>query len=482
MTKRLAFFTLFCLLLAPTFAVARQQSKVPPAPATGATQSQEEFLKAADQVLAQMSRLIDLPILHPLKKSMRTKAQIRAYLVEEDKEDKHPAKRYADKKALEAFGLIPQGFDLDGFMLNLLTEQIAGYYDPKAQEFYIADWIPLSDQRMVMAHELTHALQDQHFHIDPWIRDAKPNDDGQAARQAVLEGSAVVAMLDYEMRGLGSSIRDMPDIGPLTQAMIGDASSSPDFAKAPPYIRDSLLFPYLNGAVFTQRLLKAGDGWPDFYKVFSRPPVSSQQVMQPSLYLTDKAPPPVTFPNLGHLLGKHWKLLDENIVGEFGLQEILKQYLDAAQAKEFTPDWWGDRYAILENKTSKSSLLVFRLRLDSAAHAAQFFTTYSDLLRKKHADAKQVFNAPEFLQFDTASQGGVFFECQASECLSMEGADRQDFDKVTKAMHWPKAPQPAKLAAISGPGAPSRQARDPACAQPSAYRSVAARLYPHPVA
>ena len=455
MTRRLAFLTLFCLLLAPALAVARQQTTAPPAPATGATQSQEEFLQAADQVLAQMSHLIDLPILHPLKKSLRTKEQIRAYLVEEDKEDKHPAKRYADKKALEAFGLIPQGFDLDGFMLNLLTEQIAGYYDPKAQEFYIADWIPLSDQRMVMAHELTHALQDQHFHIDPWLEAAKPNDDAQAARQAVLEGSAVVAMLDYEMRGLGSSIRDMPDIGPLTQAMIGDASSSPDFAKAPPYIRDSLLFPYLNGAVFTQRLLKAGNGWPDFYKVFSRPPVSTQQVMQPSLYLSDKVPSPVTLPKLGHLLGKHWKLLDENIVGEFGLQEILKQYLDAAQAKEFTPDWSGDRYAILENKKSKSSLLVLRLSLDSAAHATQFFTSYSKLLRKKHADAKQVFTAPEFLQFDTASEGGVFFECQAAECLSMEGSDRQDFDKVTKAMHWPNAPQ-AKFAARSGAGIPAR--------------------------
>jgi hypothetical protein len=460
MTKRLACLALFAVLLAPALA-AQKQTTAPPPPATGATQSQTDFLQAADQVLAEMSRLIDLPILRPLKKTLRSKEQIRAYLVEEDKEDKHPAKRYADKKALEAFGLIPQGFDLDGFMLNLLTEQIAGYYDPKVGEFYIADWIPLSDQRMVMAHELTHALQDQHFHIDPWLKGAKPNDDAEAARQAVLEGSAVIAMLDYEMRGLGGSVRDLPDIGPLTQAVIGDASSSPDFAKAPPYIRDSLLFPYLNGAVFTQRLLKAGKGWPDFYKVFSRPPASTQQVMQPSLYLADKVPPPVTLPNLGHLLGKHWKLLDENIVGEFGLQEILKQFLDAAQAKEFAPDWSGDRYAILENKKSKSSLLVFRLHLDSAAHAGEFFTTYSKLLRKKHKDAKQVFTAPEFLQLDTASEGGVFLECQAAECLSMEGADRQSFEKVTKAMHWPKPPQPAKSAALSGTGTPARAPFEP---------------------
>ena len=442
MRKRIACFLLVTWLLAPAVAIA-QQSAAPQA-GSAAAGSQTAFLQAADRVLAEMSRLLDLPILHPLKKSIRTKAQIRAYLIQQEKEDKHPAKRYADKKTLEAFGLIPRGFDLDRFMLNLLTEQIAGYYDPKAQEFYIASWIPLSEQRMVMAHELTHALMDQHFHIEAWQKAARPNDDGEAARQAVLEGSAVVAMIDYEMRGLGGSVRDMPDIGPLTQSVIGNASASPGFANAPPYLRDSLLFPYLTGAVFTQRVLKAGNGWPDFYKVFARPPVSTQQVMQPSYYLADKAPPPVALPRLGHVLGKHWKLLDENIVGEFGLQEILKQFLDSAQVQEFTPDWWGDRYAILENKKSKSSLLVFRLRLDSAQHAGQFFTAYSTLLRKKHTHAARLFTAPEFLQFDTASNGGVFFECRADEFFSMEGSSRKSFDKVTKAMHWPRSPRPGK--------------------------------------
>src|SRR4029077_1696006 len=140
-----------------------------------------------------------------------SREEIRAYVIREMDEEKNPADRYAGARSAEAFGLLPKGFDFDNFMVALLTEQIAGLYDPRAHEFYIADWIPLSDQRMVMAHELTHALEDQHFNIEPWVRAARPNDDAELARGAVLEGSAMAAMVDYLLQGSGSSLRDLPD-------------------------------------------------------------------------------------------------------------------------------------------------------------------------------------------------------------------------------------------------------------------------------
>src|SRR5882724_7962232 len=121
---------------------------------------------AADEVLGQMSDITGLKLLTPLKKSLRSREQIRAYLVNEMNEDKDAAERYAGQRSAEAFGLLPKGFNLDSFMVDLLTEQIAGLYDPKTHEFYVADWIPAADQKMVMAHELTHALEDQHFQIE----------------------------------------------------------------------------------------------------------------------------------------------------------------------------------------------------------------------------------------------------------------------------------------------------------------------------
>jgi hypothetical protein len=146
-----------------------QQATAPAGTANaGEKPSSADFAAAADEVLAQMSQITGLDLRSPLKKSLRTRAEIRAHIIQEMNDDKDVAERYAGARSAEAFGLLPKGFDLDSFMVDLLTEQIAGLYDPKAHEFYVADWIPIDDQRMVMAHELTHALEDQHFQIENW--------------------------------------------------------------------------------------------------------------------------------------------------------------------------------------------------------------------------------------------------------------------------------------------------------------------------
>src|SRR6204780_5238214 len=217
-----------------------------------------------------MSRILGLPIKEPLKKTLRSKEEIRNYLIREDKEDKDEAQRYADEKSLQVFGLIPKGFPLDSFMLDVLTDQIAGLYDPKAKEFYIADWIPAEQQRSVMSHELTHALEDRSFEIDPWIKAARPNDDAELARESVSEGTAMAAMVDYTLRDQKMSVRDLPDVTLLIRSgAIEEMSKDELLSKAPPYIRDDLLFPYLAGTTFSQQFLKAHTGGGDLGVLFS---------------------------------------------------------------------------------------------------------------------------------------------------------------------------------------------------------------------
>ena len=196
-----------------SFGVAAQKATPPASLPPPASAQSLEFLQAADEVMAKMSKLVSLPILSPLKKSMRSREEIRAYLLQKMKEDKDADKRYADQKTMEKFGLLPKDYPLDQILVKVLTEQIAGLYDPDSQEFFIADWTTAADQRSVMSHELTHALQDQHFHIDKWTDAAKPNDDAELARNAVIEGSAMAAMLDYELGGKGS-VRDLGEIDP----------------------------------------------------------------------------------------------------------------------------------------------------------------------------------------------------------------------------------------------------------------------------
>jgi hypothetical protein len=416
---------------------AEAQSIAPPAslPPPVSVQKQE-FLQAADEVMAEMSKLVSLPILSPLKKSMRSREEIRAYLLQKMKEDKDADKRYADQKTMEKFGLLPKDYPLDQVLVKVLTEQIAGLYDPDSQEFFIADWTSPADQRSVMSHELTHALQDQHFHIDKWTDAAKPNDDGELARDAVLEGSAMAAMLDYELRGKGT-IRDLGDFDPAM--FMGDVDSSPELSKAPKVLQDELLFPYLAGITFTQHILKAGNGWADFYKVFDKPPASTQQIMHPDLYLQGVMPAKVELPVAKGLISSDWKKLDENDMGEFGVQEILKQYLPKARSVAIAASWGGDRYAIFENQNNKRTMLEFRIHLANEADAARFFGAYSEVLDAKYSQRTNLMRRPNFFSFDTP-EDGVYLRCMNSDCFILEGGTRAMFDHMTMEMGWPAGP------------------------------------------
>src|SRR5580698_6403775 len=417
--------------------VAAPQPKISSQTAPG---SSPEFIKAADEVLAQMSKILDLPIKEPLKKTLRSKQEVRDYLIREDKEDKKDAERYADDKTLEAFGLIPKGFPLDSFMLDVLTDQVAGLYDPKAKEFYIADWIPVDEQKTVMSHELTHALEDQSFRIDDWIKAARPNDDAELARDSVSEGSAMAAMVDYQMLDQHIGVRELPDVTVLIRAgAIAEMDKDPNLAKAPLYIRDELLFPYLAGTGFTQEFLKAHSGWKDIHLVFENPPVSTQQVMHPDLYLNGTKPVAVTLPTWKGVVPDNWKLLEENTMGEFGVGEILKQFRKDNSEDPLTTAWKGDRYAVFEDAKSKTTPLVFRLALDSPEDAARFFGQYSEALELKHSGRTNLLRRPNYFQFQTDS-GGVFLRCVANTCLTVENATRETYDKVDKAIGWDPAP------------------------------------------
>src|SRR5260370_20393315 len=177
------------------------------------------------------------------------------------------------------------------------------------------------------------------------------------------------------------------------------------------------------------------------------------------MYKSGKTPSSVTLPSLEKMLGKDWAKLDENILGEFGWKEVVKQFLDDDRAKTLAAAWDGDRYALYEQRQMKKLILVTRLHLDSEEHAARFFGQYSEALEKKHSERTNLLRRPNFFAFDTPD-GGVFLDCLGDECLTLEGTTRNIFDAFTKALNWTLAPQPleklgsvpAKTAMTSAPG------------------------------
>jgi hypothetical protein len=451
------FVALYCVLFGIAAATHGQTrpAQSPPAQSAPPASNSADFLRITDEVMAKMSKILGLAQLEPLKKSLRSREEIRAYVIQQMKEDKEPEKRYADERMLEKAGLLPKDFPLDAFLVDLLTEQIAGLYDPKAKEFYIADWMKPGEQEVVMAHELTHALQDQHYHLDPWRDAAKPNDDAEAAREAVLEGAATAAMIDYGLRQQGTNLDAVASTNMKLSALLGDLDSSPLLTKAPMFLRDSLVFPYGAGADFCMAVLRARGGWPGFDSVFQKPPVSTQQILHPELYFRDVAPLPVTLPDLTHSLPSGWKALDSNIMGEFGLQEILKQFLTEARAAELAPVWAGDRYSIYERKNRKDGkdtledLLVFRVKTSNAADAARLFGGLSEVFDHKYTKRENLVRRPNFFSFDS-EDGAVFLRCAGAECVSMEGGDLKLFDALVHSLGWPPNPTSAASTTTSG--------------------------------
>ena len=402
----------------------------PPAPAGSAN---PEFLATADEVMNEMSEITGWKLKSPLKKSIRTRAEIHAYILSEMDDEKDAKERYASAKSAEAFGLLPKNFDLDNFLVDLLTEQIAGLYDPKKHEFYIADWIQPDEQRMVMSHELTHALQDQYFHIEAWARAAKPNDDAELARESVLEGSAMAGMLEYLLRDKGLKLRDLPDIDP--SAFVGDLSDTPMLKKAPQFIKDSLMFPYFDGLRFSLTVLRNG-GWSGFDAIFAKPPANTQQIMHPSLYRADKIPAPLKVDLPNGVPGFGWSKLEENSMGEFGWKEVVKQFLGEEVSGKATAAWDGDDYATFEQKDTKALMLFTRVRFNDQDAANRFFETYTLALKKKYPERNLLSDSKEDLEFTTSS-GSLFFRCQLNECVTLEGGDAKAFAEWTKKIGWP---------------------------------------------
>src|SRR6266849_4596402 len=229
--------------------------------------------------------------------------------------------------------------------------------------------------------------------------------------------------------------------GPTTTA----SSRANPFSKAAPFLRDALIFPYLGGRRFIADNLKP-TGWEGLSAIFTKPPVSTQQIMHPALYTSGRVPAPVSLPSMEKVLGADWAKLEENVMGEFGWKEVLKHFLDEPRAKALSASWDGDRYAVYEQRQTKRLLLITRERLATQEQTQRFFGQYSEALEKKHETRSNLFRKSDFFSFDTPG-GGVFLRCFEKECVTLEGGDRALLHKLNKELQWPPVPEAPKILA-----------------------------------
>jgi len=353
------------------------------------TEAQLRYKEGFERILPGLRRI---PFKHEVKRDVTKRENLKDMLLKEFDEELTPAEFEANEKALKAFGLIPLDMDLKRFLIQVYSEEIAAYYDPRTKTMYMieepeveekdppafferlfgqADEFDKDQSKTVIAHEMVHALSDQHFDLEGLHEDAKHDDDRSLAVSALIEGEATLAMIGAGMEDWdGSKTTNLPAdrldrglrlMSPF-MAMMGGGKT---LREAPPVIAESMMFPYLRGMVFCAKLAN-DSGWEAIDDAYRNPPLSTEQILHPRKFREEPDYP--TLVDLGKLEpGEGWRELGRNVLGEFQIGVMLRRHQGEAAAE----GWGGDRYAVFEGP-EESLGLVWLTAWDGEEDAREF--------------------------------------------------------------------------------------------------------------
>jgi hypothetical protein len=390
----------------------KQQNKDKPQAETHISPQQaQQLFSLVDQLLKFSSDETGLPIKSDVKRQLTTRAAVESYLSEKFNEDEDAKRMQRSEIVLKKFGLLDRDFDLKPFLLSLLKEQIEAYYDPKSKTVNLLDWVSIDEQKPVLAHELTHALQDQRVDLDKWS-DQTPSDvstnssddtvhlakdELDTAREAVTEGQATAVMMDNILKPMGHSLLKDPEVVDVIKQQMESSSDSPVLARAPLLLSESLMFPYREGLSFEQ------DVWMDqgqnaaFAGTLDRPPTSTWEIINPREYEKRHLPVVPLLPDIHALVDQQYRPYDIGQVGQLDVHILAGIFGGEAAARDLTPAWDGGIYwagqlrnATATDQASTKSIGLFYLSAWKNTTSAQAFASlYASELGRKYSGLKK---------------------------------------------------------------------------------------------
>ncbi len=395
-------------------------------------------LNSTDEILKVVSRLRALDIKQSVQSSFKTKDEIEQSVIHDLDENTPPEEFEASQKTLLKLGLVNGSFRLRDYVVQLLREQVAGFYEPKTKEFYLAAWLPVADQKRVIAHELVHALQDQHFDLRRFEDWPKGDSDAELAVHALIEGEATLVMIEYDFEQQGMKL-DMNKVGALTDNMIeqdtdSDAKAYPVLANAPKVLKENLQFPYIYGAGFVGAVLK-NRSWQALDSSYTNLPASTEQIMHPERFLIRDNPVKIDIPDLSGSLGPNWKKADSDVNGEFGYLVALAEFLPKRTARNAAAGWGGDRYALYEDKTTGALVLAQYTTWDTERDAREFFDAYSDRTQKRYKLGKPLDSIAQ-VRLGETSEGFASIELRGKDVVTIEGPSTQQLLARMSELIW----------------------------------------------
>ena len=416
-------------------ALAGQSSAAQSATSHARPINPQAWLEQADALFREVSQTTGLPIKAPLQKQVISRKEIEKYLIENLHAEYSPEELRVQEATLQAFGLISPEFNLEKSLIAFYTEQAAGFYDPRRKVMLVADWVEPDMQQVVFAHELTHALQDQNYDLEKFLRAARDNDDATNARQAIAEGYATAAMVQHLIRP--AELSSFPSLEPLMEGMVHQRMENfPAFSNAPYFFRLQALFPYAQGMGFIEHGLAQG-GWKKLNEVFLHPPTTTKEIFEPGVYYEHKPLPHVSLPRPAILASvPGLRVLTENVMGELGYYALLGQLISENEAKSVAIAWLGDRYILYEGSHEGSTarnarqpyVLVARTRWSSPETALAFFRDYQGILAKKYPTLTPNGRSGADLFIGSVASGEIILTRKGDEVLWAEGISTAQID------------------------------------------------------
>jgi hypothetical protein len=427
-------------------------SPVGQTPAPSATQAPmtkeqaKELFRSVDEILNFVSTDTKLPIEHSVKRKLISRDEVNRYLRDKFDEDEGAKRMERSEIVLKKFGLLDRDFHLRPFLLSLLTEQIAGFYDNKTKTVNLLDWIQPDEQKPVLAHELTHALQDQKVGLTKWSdvslngtsRNVQEDnrhlqvDEAETARDAVAEGQAMAVFVDYTLRSTGKTIADAPDLADRLKDQVADTSGSPVMARAPLMLQESLLFPYSEGLSFEQDILVKAGKEAAFAGVLANPPSSSFEIMHPDAYMAHAPVPVLRLPDIHPLIDAEYVPYDLGVMGELDVRMLAELFGGREIATALAPAWDGGLYyaaqrksavTAAEKESTASISLLYYSRWKNADSARSFMRIYANQIPRKYSGVvrRSKDEADEEEQVYSTNEGDVLISRSGTKVFIGEG-------------------------------------------------------------
>ena len=371
------------------FSRVRLQSCAP-----GSRTQSEKLIEIANSLIPEVVRIRGLEPKGQIEKGIKSRAEITQFISQEVEKHHEKSQLLTEGILLQKLGLIPADMDYADFTLRLLSEQVGGYYDPEKKAFFIAGWLPIDEQKPAMVHELTHALQDQHFDLNGMMeRDRKAkNDDRSMAHQALAEGDATAVMLDYMLQPLGKNFQDLPNLASFMRSQMALMNDQFEvLKKAPAFIKETLIFPYSYGTAFLQHVRANGKSWSAVNRIYGDLPSSTEQIMHPEKYAGERDHPKVVeMEDPSSKLGKGWKLQHRSVLGEFFLYLLLKSQLPDDAARSASTGWGGDQVVLVGDDGNTMHGVFVETVWDDPESADRFYAAMSSWLAKKYPQGRRV--------------------------------------------------------------------------------------------